>query len=501
MKKSKLLYDSNDWTSDRIKKTYDACAEIAEKELKQEWYPLQFEIIGSEQMLDAYSSVGMPVMYNHWSFGKHFLRDYTNYSSGSIGLAYEIIINSNPCIAYLMEENSMLMQNLVIAHVIGHSNFFAKNYLFKKWTDADAIVDYLDFARNYIRECEIKHGIEKVESLLDSCHSLMNYGIDKYKRPKKLNAQAEKERMQQRAEQAQISLNDFWEKTTNYKKTNKTEFLEIDPFPKEPQENILYFIEKHSPILEPWQREIVRIVRKISQYFYPQRQTKVSNEGWASFTHFYIMQRLYDLGKISEGNMIEFLKYHSAVLYQPGFNSKRYSGINPYKLGFEIYMDIKRICEQPNQEDKLWFDWAGSNWVETCQWAMQNFRDESFISQFMSPAVIRKMRLFSLEDKTDSEFLKITNIHNDNGYKKVRNACAKSYDISITDPNIQIVSVDLKGDRTLYLTHWVYDDVPLSQNQTKATLKHLQKLWGYPVCLHSKNAANNYLEKVIQVDN
>ena len=143
-------------------------------------YPNQIEVITSEQMIDAYSSVGMPVGYHHWSFGKQFMTTQKSYKRGHMGLAYEIVINSSPCIAYLMEENTLTMQALVIAHAsYGHNSFFKGNYLFRTWTDAEGILDYLVFARNYVAECEERHGQEAVEDILDSCHALMNHGVDR----------------------------------------------------------------------------------------------------------------------------------------------------------------------------------------------------------------------------------------------------------------------------------------------------------------------------------
>ncbi len=138
--------------------------------------------------MDAYASIGMPVYYHHWSFGKQFLATESRYKRGQMGLAYEIVINSDPCIAYLMEENTLPMQALVIAHAAyGHNSFFKGNHLFKQWTAANAIIDYLVFARNFIADCEERHGQDAVERLLDSCHALMNLGVDRYKRAPKLS--------------------------------------------------------------------------------------------------------------------------------------------------------------------------------------------------------------------------------------------------------------------------------------------------------------------------
>ena len=151
---SGLLFEGADWNFLTLQRIHDACESVAQKELGLDTYPNQIEVITAEQMLDAYSSVGMPLFYKHWSFGKHFAYHEASYRKGLMGLAYEIVINSSPCISYLMEENTATMQTLVIAHAaFGHNHFFKNNYLFKQWTDADGILDYLDFARGYIAQC------------------------------------------------------------------------------------------------------------------------------------------------------------------------------------------------------------------------------------------------------------------------------------------------------------------------------------------------------------
>ena len=157
------LSDGPDWTFDLLD-VYLAEIDRVAKLYRLDTYPHQIEVITSEQMMDAYSSVGMPINYPHWSFGKKFIETERLYKHGQQGLAYEIVINSNPCIAYLMEENTITMQALVMAHACyGHNSFFKNNYLFRSWTDASSIVDYLIFARKYITECEERYGVDEVE--------------------------------------------------------------------------------------------------------------------------------------------------------------------------------------------------------------------------------------------------------------------------------------------------------------------------------------------------
>ena len=480
-KHPRALPEQSEWTFDLIEHAHDEIKRVA-KNFGLDTYPNQLEIITAEQMMDAYTSVGMPVSYNHWSFGKHFLSTEKSYKRGQMGLAYEIVINSNPCIAYLMEENSLTMQALVIAHAAyGHNSFFKGNYLFRTWTDADAIVDYMVFAKNYIAECERRHGIDAVELLLDSCHALQNYGVDRYKRPAKLSMAQENARQKEREEYAQSQVNALWR--TVPRRDEELADVPVPRFPPEPEENLLYFIEKYAPLLEPWQREMVRITRKISQYFYPQRQTQVMNEGWATFWHYTILQELYKEGIVGDGFMMEFLQSHTNVVYQPAATSPHYSGINPYALGFAMMTDIRRICEDPTPEDREWFpDIAGSDWRKTLDFAMRNFKDESFIAQYLSPKLIRDFHFFAVLDDDQNEKLTISAIHDERGYRDVRQKLADQYNLGNREPNIQVWEVNTRDDRALTLRHSQYLRRPLNQH-AQEVLKHVARLWGFDVRL------------------
>ncbi|MEZ8141771.1 MULTISPECIES: SpoVR family protein [Enterovibrio] len=483
--KKKTLSDGPDWTFDLLDQYHTEIKRVAEH-YKLDTYVNQIEIITAEQMMDAYSSVGMPINYSHWSFGKKFIETERGYKHGHMGLAYEIVINSDPCIAYLMEENTITMQALVMAHACyGHNSFFKGNYLFQTWTDAGSIIDYLLFAKKYISECEEKYGVDDVEKLLDSCHALMNYGVDRYKRPQKISMAEEKARQKAREDYLQTQVNALWRTIPISEKVlEKT----VDRFPSEPQENILYFFEKHSPLLEPWQREIVRIVRKVSQYFYPQKQTQVMNEGWATYWHYTILNHLYDEGLVSDRFIMEFLHSHTNVVAQPPYNSNYYSGINPYALGFAMFKDIRRICEEPTEEDKYWFpEIAGSEWLETMHFAMHNFKDESFISQFLSPKVMRDMKFFSVNDDDRQNFIEVTSIHNEEGYRQLREKLSAQYNLSNHEPNIQVWDVDLRGNRALTLRYVPHNRIPLG-NSHEEVLKHVHRLWGFEVVLEEELA-------------
>lgn len=490
-----LKIDSRtDWTEELLRKAWLEIEKIAEEELELrsgiELYPNQFEIVSAEQMLDAYSSIGLPVNYNHWSFGKEFLRNEQAYGKGRMGLAYEMVINSNPCINLLMEENLALTQVMVMAHAgVGHNAVFANNAYFKQWTHASNIIDYMLFARDYIRSCEERYGLDEVELMLDACHSIASHSIDKYKRKhqQKLSDEERLRRLMEEDERKQSELDIVLKKTTI---VSDEQGIEEDDDAGE--ENILYFIMKKSPSLKPWQREICRIVYKVNQYFSPQGPTKTLNEGYATFCHYYIMQRLEEKGIITPDAYIAYLNMHAGVIFQPDYSSRYYSGPNPYALGFNIFRDIKRICEHPTAEDKEWFpQLIGRRWQDVTKEAAFEYRDDSFIQQFLSPKVIRDMRLFTVNmqyDK-DQEFggptvsAIVKDIHDEQGYAEIRTDLSRSKERINYVPHITVDGADLEGDRTLRLRYHSYRDRGLHENDGKEVLQYLDYLWGYRVTL------------------
>ena len=479
-----FISDSSEWSFPLLERFDREIGNLAHNVYGLDTYANQIEVIGSEQMIDAYSSVGLPISYHHWSFGKQFVATEQTYRRGQMGLAYEIVINSDPCIAYLMEENSLPMQALVIAHACyGHNSFFKGNYLFRTWTSADAIIDYLVFARKYVASCEERYGQGEVELLLDSCHALMNHGVDRYKRPSPLSMAEEQRRQDERADYLQSQVNDLW-------RTIPTQGVDAEQqketrWPPEPQENLLYFIEKNAPLLEPWQRELVRIVRKVSQYFYPQRQTQVMNEGWATFWHYTLLNRLYDEGMVTDGFMMEVLQSHTGVVFQPPFDAPYYNGINPYALGFAMMRDLRRICESPTAEDRDWFpDIAGGDWTKVLDFAMRNFKDESFIAQYLSPALMRDFHLFAIRDDDREEAIEVTAIHEEAGYRALRQSLAEQYNLGTREPNIQVFNVDRRGDRSLTLRHYRHNRRPLGDSVDEM-LRHIRRLWGFTVRLEA----------------
>lgn len=504
------LFDGPEWDFDTLSTVYAAIEKIALGELGLDPYPTQIEVITSEQMLDGYASTGLPLMYRHWSFGKRFAYEENMYRKGLKGLAYEIVINSNPCICYIMEENTMTMQTLVIAHAaFGHNHFFKNNYLFRQWTDAEGVLDYLMFARDFVSRCEETHGLDAVERVLDAAHALMDQGVHRYARRPKPNLIEERERAERRRQHYESTFSDLWRRTVPQGGSGFSPLVADDEEPRTgvrkklgvPEENLLYFIEKRSPLLQDWQRELIRIVRMISQYFYPQKQTKVMNEGCATFVHYELMDRLHRSGQITEGAYLEFLHSHTNVVFQPEFDDRRYGGINPYALGFAMMQDIKRICTEPTDEDREWFPEIAGNGdpYGTLRDAWANYRDESFILQYLSPKLIRDFRLFKVVDDATEDDLIVDAIHDERGYREVRRALARHYDLARREPDIQVTDVDLAGNRTLIMTHTVHDGVLLDERSCGEVLAHVSALWRYGIELREIDVRTDEVLKTHEV--
>lgn len=507
-----LFRSGDDWTFSLLDQLWEACDEVGKNDLQLDYYRPQIEVVSAEQMLDSYVSVGMPIMYRHWSFGKEFINLYRRYQAGDMGLAYELVINSDPCIAYLMEENNALQQLLVIAHAcVGHNSVFKNNYLFKQRTDATAIIDYLNFAKQYVAMCEEKYGHDAVEEILDACHSLQNFGVDLYKRPKKLKPREEEKRALERFEAELQHYDPVFEKTGRdiARRLHGTAEVkkETKRFPEKPQENLLYFIEKNAPLLAPWKRELVRIVRRLAEYFYPQMLTQVVNEGWATFCHYYIVTRLHEQGKLDAGSMIQFYQMHGNVILQVPYNARDrngrslYTGLNPYYIGFSIFRDLRRMCEDPTPEDKQYFPTiAGQkDWRSVLRYAMENFKDDTFIAQYLSPKVVRDLKLFWIQDKHHlNDYVTVEAIQDRDSFELLRQKFSERYARSSRVPYITIDQVDMTSNRRCRMTHHPRQEVPLDEAQARHTLDYFTKLWEFPatlktICYEDEKASERLL--------
>lgn len=499
------LIEGNDWTIDTISTAWDKIDEIAQTYGWKGYLP-QFEIVTYDQMIEVMSKHGLPVHYAHWSFGKQYVKDLHSYKNNLSNLPYELITNTNPAITHLMENNSACMQLTVLAHAaVGHNHFFKHNYLFKQWTSASTIVDYMIYAKNFIAKCERKYGAEEVEAWLDACHSIGHFSVNKYLGSTK-TVKERQDQIIERIENLENSADSITDSILNDPKNDRNHTIKqniklLDALEgagnqdevKTNNENMLQVISRHSTTMTKWQKEICEIVQKTNQYFYPQIKTKIINEGFATFTHYTLMNHLYDAGMIDEGAMIEFLKDHTSVIRQIDYKQAKepisYT-LNPYKIGFEIFRDVRRMCESPTDEDRAFFpDIVDKNWMEVVNDIVENYNDQTFILQFLSPKLIRDLRLFieHIEeevnyvgrsgDTQNTVHYTILNTHIDSEFRKFKEHLVYKCLPSAFSPNFESeVSTNADGDRMLIIRQ--VDSMLLERNSIEETLKYIETLWG-----------------------
>jgi len=414
------------------------------KNIGLDFYPQEFEIIGYKDMLSYEAYIGMPSRYPHWSFGKSYEKTSTVYKYNLTGLPYEMVINSDPCIAYLMKENTLLLQILTIAHVYGHNDFFKNNRLFKDGTRAASTVEmfkfHADMVRSYINDPSI--GYEKVERILDAAHAI-KLQTSRVIGEKRIQGEVLKQRL----------LDDYKNNNEVHSSLDayvKLAFPNLNKIPIEPEDDILYFIIKYGD-MEDWEKSLLEFVRQETAYFLPQIETKIMNEGWASFWHYNILKQL----DLPDELYLEFIKRHNDVI-APGYGS-----INPYFIGFKIFEDIlKRYGKEKIFEVR----------------ALE--RDESFLRKYLTEELCLELNLFEYAAKEGNYV--ISEVADDSGFKNIRNTLASSCGVG-TVPLIRVSEMSQK-DKTLILEH-VFDGRELNIDYAEATLMYIYELWGHTVTL------------------
>ena len=495
---------------------------IAKEKYELDVYPNRIEIIRADQMLDAYTTTGLPNSYPHWTHGKRRMQEERNYDS-SKHLAYEIVINSEPCLAYCMDTNSPLLQMIVIAHAsYGHNTVFKNNYLLGE-VDAETILAENERLRDFVFECEEKYGWKEVSDFLDFCHSMKF--IDTTDKPnqgtKRQSELVQRHKDRILAEHLNPPRQSVFNSVANENKAEKMEGMKGHPL--EGETNIMDFMAKNSPHMPQWKRDMMQMVSRVSQYFKPQMATKVLNEGMATFTHDRVMTTMRDIGLIDWAMYNEYKQINDGVIYQPpaavqytdpetGEEQEQFVGaqFNPYTLGLKILEEIERICKNPTEEDKEWFHFAGEkDWLSVVKHAVFSSDDDSFIEQYLSPQAMRDMRMFMLENMDEEDmdpqmkmmgqmmgvdFAYISAVQAGDGFRRMREQLAKDHRISEQLPHITFHDYQAKTDRCLILHHHVKDDNFLDPADTMAVLEYMHSQWEHPVVIESVDEEGNVLE-------
>ncbi len=437
-------------------------------------YPQEFEICDHNDMIGYMAYSGMPSRYAHWSYGKTYEKQKTLYDYGVSGLPYEMVINSNPCLAYLMRDNTDLLQILTIAHVYGHNDFFANNFTFTSNIDAQYTIEMFKGHANrvdmYIEDPSI--GLDGVEHILDHAHSIC-FQRSRNMAVKKLSQGEQRLRKWQDAQAPEDEWREIHPK-------HEYEPPELSKLPVSPEENILDFIATYNPYLAEWQRDLLHIVDKETQYFIPQMETKIMNEGWASYWHHKILNHM----NIDQGLHLEFLVRHNQVLTpSPG-------GLNPYHLGFVIWHDIERRWNEgdtgreftDDTPQELPEDERETPGRKKIFEVRESDRDSSFLRRFLTEDIMRDLELFQHEKRGKERI--ITKVSDQESWKDIKNTLIKNVG-SGSLPVIKVVDADFGSNRTLQLKHY-HDERDLQLEYAEHSLKHIQALWGREVILETE---------------
>jgi len=427
-------------------------------------YPQEFEICDHEQMIGYMAYSGMPSHYPHWSYGKSFERQKTLYDYGVSGLPYEMVINANPSIAYLMKDNSLLLQVLTIAHVYGHNDFFKNNFTFSA-TRAEFTIEtfkaHADRVRAYIEDPSI--GLESVERILDAAHALAL----QCRRNLRIRKPSRQEQEEQIIDEARPSPDPY---ESIHQKKDYTP-PDLDKMPLYPEEDILLFIRDHNRHFSEWEKDLLTIVHEDSQYFIPQIETKIMNEGWASYWHKRILEAL----ELPQEMQLEFLVRHNQVL------SPHPGSINPYHLGLRIWENIEERWDNPTREETRDYGPRTKSGRQKIFEVREVDRDRSFLRNYLTENLLRELDLFEHQAHRGKRV--VTRVADEDSWQSIKDTLIRDVGMGSV-PTIRIEDADYRNNRALYLSH-CHDGRDLDLEFAKRTLAYLHQLWGREVVLET----------------
>jgi stage V sporulation protein R len=427
-------------------------------------YPQEFEICDHNQMLGYMAYSGMPSHYPHWSYGKAYEKLKTLYDYGVSGLPYEMVINSDPALAYLMRDNSLLLQILTIAHVYGHNDFFRNNFTFRTTRPEYTLSMFKAHGnriRSYIEDPSI--GLEKVESVLDAAHAVSL----QCRRNLAVRKPTEEEARQQLLDAAQPPPDPF----QNIHRPREYAPPDLRKVPVVPDEDLLLFIRDHNPYLTMWEHDLLTIVHEEAQYFIPQIETKIMNEGWATYWH----KRILDALHLPQDLQLEFIVRHNQVVRPfPG-------GLNPYHVGLRTWEDIRRRFDDPTPEEATDLGPTHPTGTQKLFEVREADRDASFLRRHLTEGLLRDLHLYEYEVK--GEDVVISHVADTDGWRQVKETLLQNIGMG-TIPVIRVEDSDFGQNRTLYLVH-AHDGRDLQLEYCEKTLAYVHRLWQRDVALET----------------
>ncbi|HZH61449.1 MAG TPA: SpoVR family protein [Metabacillus sp.] len=447
-----------------------AISEITEvaKGFGLDFYPMRYEICPAD-IIYTFGAYGMPTRFSHWSFGKQFYKMKLQYDLG-LSKIYELVINSNPCYAFLLDTNSLIQNKLIVAHVLAHCDFFKNNSRFSN--TKREMVESMSATAERIKKYEIIHGRQEVETFLDAVLSIQEHIDPSLVRPK-LSWSIDDIEFEEEEDQKVTPYDDLWnlDKKRESKPKTKKKKKKIPP---SPEKDILLFIEEYSRELEDWQRDILTMMREEMLYFWPQLETKIMNEGWASYWHQRIIREL----DLTSDEAVEFAKLNAGVV-QPSKTS-----INPYYLGLKIFEDIEERYNNPTEEMKRFGAKPGSGREKMFE-VREVESDISFIRNYLTKDLVMREDMY-LFQKQGRDY-KIV----DKGWESVRDQLV-SMRVNGGFPYITVNDGDYLKNNELYLKHW-YEDIELDLKYLEKVLPYIYQLWGRPVHMESVLEGKNVL--------
>ncbi|HHY20959.1 MAG TPA: SpoVR family protein [Bacilli bacterium] len=426
-----------------------------------DFYQMRYEICPAE-IIYTFGAYGMPTRFSHWSFGKQFHKMKIQYDLG-LSKIYELVINSDPCYAFLLDSNSLIQNKLIVAHVLAHCDFFKNNVRFSN-TRKD-MVESMSATAERISHYERIHGREEVETFLDAVLAIQEHIDPSIIRPKLPWSMDDEE---EETPRRKTPYDDLW--NLDEGKEEEVPQRKRKSFPPKPEKDLLLFIEQYSRELEPWQCDILTMMREEMLYFWPQLETKIMNEGWASYWHIRILREL----NLTTDETIEYAKLNAGVV-QPSTTT-----INPYYLGLKIFEDIEERYNNPTEEMMKWQGIKKGSGREKIFEVREIESDISFIRNYLTKDLVMKEDMF-LFQKQGTEY-KIV----DKEWENVRDQLVQSR-VNGGFPYITVTNGDYLRNGELYLVHH-FEGTELDVSYLEKVLPYIYQLWGRSV--HMQTVVN-----------
>lgn len=426
-------------------------------------YPVRFEVVPATVMYEI-GSYALPGRYSHWTFGKAYHRMKTMYDFG-LSKIYEVVINTNPSYGFLLETNSPVQNKLVMAHVLGHVDFFKHNAYFSRTNRR--MVETVSAHSGRMSEYEFRYGRKAVERLLDAILSIEEHIDPNFFIRREPDPPPGEQRKPKPAPKPG-RYDDLWNIGRAPERDAPGDGDERPRGERLPEKDLVYYIMRNSPSLQDWQRDVMAMLHEEMEYFVPQMQTKTLNEGWASFWHSRIMREL-DLPDVE---LLEFAELHSGVV------SPHKGQLNPYYLGYKILEDIERRWDNPSAVEREKFGREGGEGRAKIFEVRELESDVSFLRNYLTEDLCEELDLFVYE-LVDEEEWTVT----EKRWERVRDRLVSNM-TNFGFPYIVVADGDYNGNRELYLKH-LYEGSELDLDYARRVLEHVHALWGRPVHLET----------------